>query len=447
MAETRIKTGDIGDTTVSRADINTGTTGSALITKIVAPATPQGVVVNSSTGVDAGTGDVSLAIDVLGLDTATTINDSDCFVLQMPFSFIRKKTLFSTIKAALLTYFQTWFAQKDNITAGRLWGRYAATVGALQEITPGTGLTLNSTTGVLSTNNANNWGLSGNAGTTAGTNFIGTTDDADLIFKRNTNVVGALSLANVGMGFNSLNAGTTVGIGNTAMGAQALATLTTGTNNCGIGNKCGMNITTGGSNAAIGFNSLAGVTSGGYNMALGRTAGNTALGAATNCSYSVFLGAGTKSGALDATNEIVRGYNTTGAGSNTATLGNSSITKTILVGDVLLGTNKFDISFEFRDITVGIAQTYILDIYAAYSYIIVSAVLETDTGTLTGVAVKIGSTAVTSLSAITVDSTVDVTASTGANAVAVGDRVTLVTSTGYTGSVTALRGKLIIQRT
>lgn len=29
------------------------------------------------------------------------------------------------------------------------------------------------------------WGLTGNAGTNSGTNFIGTTDDMDVIFKRN----------------------------------------------------------------------------------------------------------------------------------------------------------------------------------------------------------------------------------------------------------------------
>ncbi len=39
------------------------------------------------------------------------------------------------------------------------------------------------------------WGLTGNAGTTAGTNFIGTTDDRDIVFKRNGVQAGLLNSA------------------------------------------------------------------------------------------------------------------------------------------------------------------------------------------------------------------------------------------------------------
>lgn len=106
-----------------------------------------------------------------------------------------------------------------------------------------------------------------------------------------------------------------------------------------------------------------------------------------------------------------------------------------------------DISFEFADITAGTAQTYTLDIKASFRYTIESACLETDNGTLTGVAIKINSTAVTSLSSLTVDTSVDETASTGAKTVVADDRVYLVTSTGYTGTPTLIRGKLKILRT
>ena len=73
--------------------------------------------------------------------------------------------------------------------------------------------------------------------------------------------------------------------------------------------------------------------------------------------------------------------------------------------------------------------------------------LETDNGTLTGVAVKIGATAVTSLSSITVDTTVDETASTGAKTVVAGNRVYLVVAATYTGTPTLIRGKLKTLRT
>lgn len=104
-----------------------------------------------------------------------------------------------------------------------------------------------------------------------------------------------------------------------------------------------------------------------------------------------------------------------------------------------------DISFEW-DVSKGTAQTFTLDIKASFAYNILSATLEVDTGTLTGVAVKIGSTAVTSLSSITVDSGADETTATGANSVVAGNRVYLVTSTGYTGAPTLIRGKLKKQR-
>ena len=105
-----------------------------------------------------------------------------------------------------------------------------------------------------------------------------------------------------------------------------------------------------------------------------------------------------------------------------------------------------DISFEFRDIIYTISQTYDLDIKASYEYNIYSACLETDTGTLTGVTVKINNIGVTSLINLTADTSVDETLSTGLNSVNVGDRVTISTGPGYTGMPTVLRGKIKIVR-
>lgn len=106
-----------------------------------------------------------------------------------------------------------------------------------------------------------------------------------------------------------------------------------------------------------------------------------------------------------------------------------------------------DIAFEFCDVVAGTAKTYTLDIKASFGYTIEAACLETDNGTLTGVAVKIGATAVTSLSSITVDTTVDETASTGAKTVVAGNRVYLVVAATYTGTPTLIRGKLKTLRT
>lgn len=112
-----------------------------------------------------------------------------------------------------------------------------------------------------------------------------------------------------------------------------------------------------------------------------------------------------------------------------------------------LGSSIEDIAFEFCDVVAGTAKTYTLDIKASFGYTIEKACLETDNGTLIGVAVKINATDVTSLSSITVDTAVDETSSTGAKTVVAGDRVYLVVATTYTGTPTLIRGKLVIQRT
>jgi hypothetical protein len=56
-------------------------------------------------------------------------------------------------------------------------------------------------------------------------------------------------------------------------------------------------------------------------------------------SIVTYLGADTKALASGDTNEIVIGYDATGAGSNTVTLGNASIAKTVLKGNVGIGTS------------------------------------------------------------------------------------------------------------
>jgi hypothetical protein len=99
--------------------------------------------------------------------------------------------------------------------------------------------------------------------------------------------------------------------------------------------------TTGYSNTANGMNALYSNTTGNYNTALGNNSGYfIADGATANATStnSIYLGANTKALASGDTNEIVIGYNATGLGSNTAVLGNSSITTTVLQGNVGIGT-------------------------------------------------------------------------------------------------------------
>jgi len=106
-----------------------------------------------------------------------------------------------------------------------------------------------------------------------------------------------------------------------------------------------------------------------------------------------------------------------------------------------------DIAFEFRDITPGVAQDYNLDISAIWKYKIMGIALETDTGTLTGVMVKINGVNVDAIASLTISATLAKTMATGSNAVIENDRVKLYTTTGYTGTPTTIRGKLIVQKT
>lgn len=74
------------------------------------------------------------------------------------------------------------------------------------------------------------WLTTGNTGTSAATNFIGTTDNNDVVFKRFNSKAGLLGGYITGFGTFSLNANTT-GNGNTAFGAYSLLRNTTGSNN------------------------------------------------------------------------------------------------------------------------------------------------------------------------------------------------------------------------
>jgi hypothetical protein len=68
MPSTRVNSLQIGDGEVKRADLNTATSGSAVVTKIV-----QGTGISlSSTGADAGTGDVTVDVDSTVITTTGT---------------------------------------------------------------------------------------------------------------------------------------------------------------------------------------------------------------------------------------------------------------------------------------------------------------------------------------------------------------------------------------
>jgi hypothetical protein len=145
---------------------------------------------------------------------------------------------------------------------------------------------------------------------------------------------------NTAVGNNALYSNTT-GLYNTAIGIFALYSNTEGGVNTAVGPYALYNNTTGDSNTAVGDGALLRNTTGYYNTAVGSNAGSYTGDSTTSnatSTYSVYLGAHTRASFSGATNEIVIGYGAVGAGSNSVVLGNDSITRTILKGNVGIGT-------------------------------------------------------------------------------------------------------------
>lgn len=129
--------------------------------------------------------------------------------------------------------------------------------------------------------------------------------------------------ASVAIGNQSLNFCVSTS-NNTAIGNQSLF-FCTGSFNVALGSTAGRNITNSSTNTFIGD------SAGAYAGASPSTSLNT------SCTQCVYLGASTRAvSGGGATNEIVIGYNATGNGSNSVTLGDTTVTNTYLRGDINL---------------------------------------------------------------------------------------------------------------
>ena len=196
------------------------------------------------------------------------------------------------------------------------------------------------------------------AGTEAGNlfNIIGSTNTG---FGENTQAAQSTGQSNASLGFDSLmasvtgNNNTAIGTGsmkvsnggsfNTALGSASLSTATLGQGNTAIGFSALADKTNTNFNTAVGNNCLGKITTGFRNTAIGNDAGRfTSDGVTSNSTgnQSIFIGDSAKALANAQNNQIVIGYDAIGNGANTATIGNSSIVKTILKGNVGIGTTS-----------------------------------------------------------------------------------------------------------
>ncbi len=184
-----------------------------------------------------------------------------------------------------------------------------------------------------------NYGLNGGGITTLGNNTFTGVNSGNFTMG-STAIATYQGSYNTGSGVSTLPAVTT-GYHNTALGYQALLSDTTGYGNTAVGSQSLNSTNTGAGNAAIGQLALRYNQSGNNNIGIGQNAGTYITGGATanlTSDFSLYLGTNTKGLADNDQNEIVIGYDATGIGSNTVTLGADTITTTALKGKVGIGT-------------------------------------------------------------------------------------------------------------
>jgi trimeric autotransporter adhesin len=176
------------------------------------------------------------------------------------------------------------------------------------------------------------WGTTGNAGTTIATNFIGTTDNNDILFKRNNIKAGLLSLSNTAFGANTL-------------------LLTTGIYNVAIGTNSNRDNILGSETVTIGHGTMATNVAARYSVAIGHQSQSRA-----NISSTVFDANNTSVGALALNGASDAPMNNTGVNNTAigsfALYSNSSGSKNTALGKY----SGFNITTGSNNIVIGADQ-------------------------------------------------------------------------------------------
>ena len=213
------------------------------------------------------------------------------------------------------------------------------------------------------TNNA--WNITGNSGLSGTANFLGTTDNIDVAFRRNNIASGKISGTSTSFGSNALTVGAATNNAafgtnalalstandNVAVGNGSLAALLTGVQNTAVGNAA-LAVNTGSASTAVGFQALSKNTSASNNTAVGYQAltnnttgsGNTALGffaSGTNINGSQNTAVGYQaSNASTGNNNTSMGYQAlffNGGGSNNTAIGRHALHLNTAGGNTAVG--------------------------------------------------------------------------------------------------------------
>lgn len=255
------------------------------------------------------------------------------------------------------------------------------------------------------------WGLSGNSGTNASANFIGTSDSVALVIKVNNYRSGLIDPGNFST-FYGMRAGKAITTGefNTAIGSYAFASNTTGHWNTAIGESALLFNVEGHGNTACGVRALRANTTGNWNTATGKEAlyanttgnyntanGSRALFGNYSGSYNCALGYDALYINTTGTQNVGLGYlalclNTTGNG-NTGVGTRSLYQSTIANGNTAIGSGAGD-----GAVTNGNFNTFLgNNTYATAAGFTHSTVIGSTTTISASYQVRVGSSSVTSI--------------------------------------------------
>jgi hypothetical protein len=171
-------------------------------------------------------------------------------------------------------------------------------------------------------NSSKCWELQGNSVTNPAVNFIGTTDNNDVVFKRFNQFAGLIGETNTSFGatiFNFTN--TLFGSYNSAFGSNSLSSYNSGNNNTAVGSYNLFNNGSGSDNIAMGVLSLSNNDSGNSNVAVGNlTLSNS------NGDFNIAIGDKAQADNIDTntSNTIAIGYRAF-ADDNSLVIGNEAL--------------------------------------------------------------------------------------------------------------------------